>query len=116
MDLLISFFGDNEYLLYHHGFFIQDAGRFMKNENLVLGATMSFRQKSKSRELMPMKYPESSPKTHNINELKKAYETQSYDFICQEVGTMTKTCNEYAYECHQDGEPLDMYYFKAERK
>lgn len=62
----------------------------MKNENLVLGATMSFRQKSKSRELMPMKYPESSPKTHNINELKKAYETQSYDFICQEVGTMTK--------------------------
>ena len=116
VDLLISFFGDNEYLLYHHGFFIQDAGRFMKNENLVLGATMSFRQKSKSRELMPMKYPESSPKTHNINELKKAYETQSYDFICQEVGTMTKTCNEYAYECHQDGEPLDMYYFKAERK
>lgn len=115
VDLLISFFGDNEYLLYHNGFYIQAAGNYMKDDSLILGATMSLSRKSRTRMRLSEKYPESSPVTHNLTELKNAYEAENYSFTSEKVGYMVKTCKEYAYECHQDGEPLSMYYFRAKK-
>lgn len=115
IDLHISFIGENEYQLYHPNNFIQDIDRWMKQTAIVLGVYFSLPEASISRKNMRKKYPESSLNGHILNCFLDSYRNQGYQVQLVEVGTLEKTVQQFSFECHVDGEPMKLHYYKASR-
>lgn len=116
VDYHIDFYGGNEYLLYHQNSFVEEAGRFLGSKAQVYGAYMYYPDTSRSRSLIPIRYPECSAKAHTRGGLTDCYRNAGFAVHVGEVGALLKIYNKYAYCCHVDGEPLQMCCFTAARK
>lgn len=116
VDLHISFMGENEYQFYHQVNFIQDINKWMKTGAVVIGSYMSYAQGSQSLGKIRSKYPESSSNCYNIKKLLENYASEGYQTQIMEIGQLEKTVNRFSFECHVDGEPLFIHYYKACRR
>ena len=115
VDLFIDFFGEGEYFLYHQNSFIEDAARLFKPKMQVFGADMYYENNSKSKTLVPLRYPECSLKAYSRNGVIDAYHKTGFDIEMTHIGKMTKTYCKDRYCCHVDGEYLYLDCFVAMR-
>lgn len=114
VDLYISYFGENEYQLYHQHCFLYDAVRFFKSNAIILGSLLSYDKKSQSRKNLKKKYPECSDYCSQANYLKDEYKELGYQLHLTEVGSTTDSGTyQYSFACHVRGEPLRVYHFIA---
>lgn len=114
VDLYISYFGENEYQLYHKHCFLHDAARYFKSNVLILGSFLSYDKKSKSRKNLQKKYPECSERCNQADYLREDYKALGYHLNMTEVGSTTDSGTyQYSFECHVRGEPLRIYHFIA---
>ncbi len=114
VDLHISYFGENEYLLYHNNCYLADAKKYFKTSTQILGAYLSYDKNSKTRKNLAEKYPECGAHSYYFNYLLNDYTLAGYEMSSVKVGSILNTLRkEYSFECHVDGEALEIYSFDA---
>ena len=116
VDVLLDFYGSNEQVIYKQRSFIQEYGRYLKDDALVLGALFGFESNSISVRQVPKYYPECSPVALDAGKMLHTYEEKGYEIKPVKVAECTHTCNKYSFACHQDGEKLIQYYYAAWKK
>ena len=116
VDVLLDFYGSNEQVIYKQRSFIQEYGRYLKDDALVLGALFGFESNSISVHQVPKYYPECSPVALDAGKMLHTYEEKGYEIKPVKVAECTHTCNKYSFACHQDGEKLIQYYYAAWKK
>lgn len=116
VDLLISFFGENEHSLYHKHSYIQDAGRYLKNEVRIIGTAQGLPAGAQSRQNLLKRYPEGMERMLDADNMRGDYERSGYEIEMTKVGTVFRTNDYHMYHCLVDGEPLSIYHYKARRK
>ncbi len=112
VDLLISFFGENEHMLYHENTFLRDTQKYYTPDFYILGAFMAYTQHARSKRLIQKKYPECSSQTHSFEYLHGIYSSiPNKTFEFKYIGDVLKSSDNYAFSCHVPGETLKIYYF-----
>ena len=112
VDLLVSFFGENEHLFYHQDAYIQDTQKIYAPDYHVLGAFMAYKQQANSREKLKAKYPESSVHVHSFEYLQTVYATlPEKQFKYTLIGDVLKSPDKYSFSCHAEGETLKIYHY-----
>lgn len=114
VDLYISYFGENEYQLYHKHNFINDAKRFFKPDIKILGAFLSYDKGAMSRKKLRQKYPESYERCNQADYLREDYEAANFHMELTEAGSTTDSGTyQYSFQCHVRGESLRIFHFTA---
>lgn len=114
VDLHISYFGENEYQLYHKQCFLHDVARHFKSNVKILGSQLSYDKTAKTRKNLQKKYPECSNRCAQADYLKEDYKALGYCPDLIEVGSIKDSGTyQYSFECHVRGEALRIYYFMA---
>ena len=113
VDILVNFFSENEWQLYHEGTYLEASRRYLKKGALTLGAYNSFPKASESRKNLKKRYPRSSTRCHNIDFLIQDYQKQGVDLKTEQVAEFCHTESGYSLSCHQAGENLTVYYITA---
>lgn len=116
VDLLLCFFGENEHSLYHKHSYVQDAGRYLKNEVRIIGAAQGLPAGARSRQNLLKRYPEGMSRMMDADSMRGDYERSGYEIEMTKVGTVFRTNDYHMYNCLVDGEPLSIYHYKARRK
>ena len=117
VDILISYFGENEHQLYNPNPYVQDARRFLKEDSVILGALLSYKQGAKSRKNLQKKYLESSPRCFQIDYLKEDYARNGFGIETTLLDSIEDTDKkDYSFECQEKGEPIFLYSFFAKPK
>jgi len=116
IDLLVSFFGDNEHSLYHQEPYIASVDRFCKKNAWVVGAFQGILPESRTARNINEKYPEGSRTPMTAEYLRCSYERQGYQIELCQVGEVRKTYKHHMYTCHEDGEPIRLFYFQAQKE
>lgn len=114
VDLHISYFGENEYQLYHKHTFLHDAAHHFKSNIKILGSFISYDKNSVSRRKLRKKYPESGDRINQSDYLREDYATLGYRISLTETGsTLDSGTRQYSFDCHVRGEPLRVFQFTA---
>lgn len=117
VDLHISYFGENEHMLYHEQNYLSDARKYLKKEAKIYGAYLSYDKQSASRKQIRKKYPESGERCYQIEYLTEDYRNNGFELKSQEMGAISDSgTRKYCFECHVPGEILRIYSFTALRK
>ena len=116
VDILLDFYGSNEQFIYKQRSFLQEYGRYLKENAVILGALFGFDGNSKSVRLVSRYYPECSPIALDAKKMLHTYEEGGYEIQAAEVAVSLQTYNKYSFACHQDGERLIQYYYEAWKK
>lgn len=114
IDLHVSFYGENEFSLYHEKSFISTIQPLLKSDAVIWGAFSEIPLNSKSQRNLRVKYPESNRYCYDSAYLKKEYLKNGHAITLTIMGTVTHTSQDYSFECHVDGEVLTMYCFYTE--
>ena len=112
VDLLVSFFGENEHLFYHQDAYIVDTEKYYAPGYHVLGAFMAYKQHAQSRVNLKEKYPQSSFNVHDFEYLQNTF-SAIYDknFTYKRIGDVLKSPDKYSFSCHAEGEILKIYQY-----
>lgn len=117
VDLHVTLLGENEYQLYHQHNFIDDAAKFFKPDAEIFGAYISYDRDSRSRKNIAKKYPECSPRCHQIDYLHSDYAAAGFSMEYTKAGKVLDSGSlKYSFECHVKGEPLRFFRFSARRR
>lgn len=110
VDILINYFGDNEYQLYHKHSFIADAKRYLKSNAKILGAYISYDRDSLTRKNLKKKYPECYDRLDQAEYLREDYQAAGFHIEMAEAGETTDSGTyQYSFSCHVRGEPLRVF-------
>ena len=112
VDLLVSFFGENEHLFYHQDAYLIDTEKYYAPGFHVLGAFMAYKQQAQSRANLKEKYPESSFNVHDFEYLQNTFSSiRDKDFTYKLIGDVLKSPDKYSFSCHAEGEILKIYQY-----
>ncbi len=113
VDILLNFFAENEWSLYHDYTYLEASRKYLKKNAWILGSHDSFPAASKSRKCLRKNYPRSSPHAYNIDYLIQDYKKQGVELTVEKMVEFHHTDIGYSLSCHQSGEPLLIYYIQA---
>ncbi len=110
VDILVSFFGENGWSLYHDEVYLKSSKRYLKKGAVIMGSHLSYAISSKSRKNLHDKYPRSSSRCYNIDYLIQDYKEQGVALYAEKTAEITYTESGHCLSCHQQGEVLSVYY------
>lgn len=113
VDLLLSFYGESEHAFYHKELEISSFRKLFKNNLYTVGSFISYDKNAQSRHNMISKYPEGSSRMANINYLQEDYKKSNFSINTMRVGSVSKTKKHHSFECHVDGEIMEIYFYEA---
>ena len=117
VDLHISYFGENEYQLYHPECFLQDALHFFRPDARLFGSYLSYRPSAKSRQNLMKKYPEGYSRRIQMQYLIEDYQKLGFSVQTVQQGAIDLPPHMgYSFACHQPGETMEIYSYSAFRK
>lgn len=114
VDVLISYFGENEHQLYHTNCYMKDAKRYLKKCISIVGTFLSYKRNSKSLKNIQEKYPESSDRCYRIDFLEEDYIKNGFRIETELLAAILDTQKRnFAFACQKPGEALSVYCFQA---
>ena len=116
VDILISFFGETEFQLYHNMTYIKATKKFYKNNIKVLGAYISIDKNSKTRKLILKKYPEAGKEySYNFAKTQEEYQKENFNLLCNKFLVNSNATLNFASSCYSEKDPLYLYTFLGEK-
>lgn len=114
VDFHVSYWGENEYQLYHQRPFVEDAKKYFKESIRVLGAYISFDRGAVSCKNLKVKYPECCEYPYQMDHLRQAYAQAGFKVEAAEVSSLTDSGGrQFSFACHVPGEVMRIFRFHA---
>ena len=114
VDVHISCMGEDEHQFYHPGIFAGSIKPYFHPDARIVGAYFGYDRNSVTRRNILKKYPEASPRGHQVDYLKEDYRREGFRIDVDEVARTTDSGSlRYSFECHVKGERLYIYRFRA---
>lgn len=115
IDVVIDFFSNNEWQLYHENTLVKDYFQYLREDCTVIGAYMDLTHCPRSRQNVRQKYPQSSSQCHRFDTYKTNLEQHGFTVTVGESDTVRHTEKIYAYACHEDNEPINFIRYCAQK-
>ncbi len=117
VDILISFFGETEYQLYHKNPYIEDCNNFLKDSSIVLGALISVDKNSKTKQLLCRKYPEGNKENiYSLSNTILSYRKFFYRVDYSSNSVKVEPTMKFASSCYNSSELISVNLYTAMNK
>lgn len=91
IDVVIDFFSNNEWQLYHENTLVKDYFQYLREDCTVIGAYMDLTHCPRSRQNVRQKYPQSSSQFHRFDTYKTNLEQHGFTVTVGESDTVRHT-------------------------
>ena len=110
----ISCMAEDEHQFYHPGTLSESIKPFFRPDIRIIGAYFGYDRNSVTRRNIRNKYPESSPRGHQMDYMLEDYRKAGFKIDASEVARTTDSgLLRYSFDCHVKGENLYIYRFRA---
>lgn len=116
IDIWAGMFDEDEFSFYHPACQLHFIKKYLSPAVKIIGSHHSLPWNSQTRKNYFVKYPESEKNLFNMQAMQKDYEAEGFVLIPQLMGTAYQTLKHHSFECHVDGEPIELYGYTAVRK
>jgi len=116
VDILIDFFGTNEYCIYRHSFLAEDILKYLGKSAEIIGTYFYFEPFSKSIKLLTKEYPENYEYNFNIQKYRESLRRASFNVIdYEDIGFTKDSGDNLAFSFHIKDEKMSLYSFHAKK-
>ncbi|MDD6155242.1 MAG: MerR family transcriptional regulator [Eubacteriales bacterium] len=116
VDLYISFISENEHQLYHQNTFIEECGRYFKEDSEALGVYIDYGDAPQTYQNLKHLYPHVIRPVYSIEHTAHEYHDMGFDFQMTELNQIDSwESKEYAFQCNVKGEAVRVWGFDAIR-
>lgn len=105
VDVLVNFFGTNEWMLYHENTYEEDIDPYLSDKCAIVGSFISLPQNAITIANTKKKYTEASSRMFSFSKYINTLSKLGFTCETTKSGEVTHTQNSFAFTCHVEGEP-----------